>query len=603
MSNVKVRRRKKSSRGAGDGKGDRRMIAGKRFRTPGLPPGDESSRRLDRIDQLWLENEAFCNRVRRDVEWTDIALWAADALRHGKVRIPLPSIDDVLASFGDAPYRIDIKHIIDRYTDDTLACNYPPEIEGLSWDEAKKFYDQLSEFFPSINWCLPERHSQEILDSHEKQARYSIERFADAQGAAPPAPNTPLVSGNLHEALESFEAERKKGFTLPDGTFNGSGHHMLGMIRSFRERQPDMMLSQLDYSRCQSLIDFWRERPSDLRKKSVVPLTKKTCRNYIGELIRFFKWLHLTTDFNWRRPSDFDLLNKQVRELPSDRKSLDDMEVATYSVDHLATLFRVAIPFERLLMAWCLNCAHGAAEFGRVEWGDILLHQEHPWVKKGLTLESSSQDSWCGFLRPKSGVLGWWLLWPETVALLEWWRAEITKTLGREPRLTERVLLTGKGTPLYRDESRNAQTGFANLWTRLHKRVEKNASNDDQIEEKLPFGTLRDQMSDWLGGEQAKALVASVALAHGIPHSGDKLLYRHYSNRPWRALFESQREYREHLFPMFAAVPDLLGEPDPVAEKVQSLWTAGVRSVTKIANCLEVSEVTVRRRLKSLGLE
>ncbi len=204
-SNVKVRRHTKGSRWAGD----RRMIAGKRFRTPGLQPGDESSCRLDRIDQLWLKIEAFHSRGRRNVKWTDIALWAAHEFRHGKVQIPLPSIDDVLASFANEPYHIDIKLNIDRYTNDTLACNYPPEIEGLSQDEQDKSYDLLSESFPSINWCLPASQSERILDFHESQARYRIERPADAQGSAPPEPNAPLVNGTLHEALESFEAEWK----------------------------------------------------------------------------------------------------------------------------------------------------------------------------------------------------------------------------------------------------------------------------------------------------------------------------------------------------------------------------------------------------------
>jgi hypothetical protein len=56
-----------------------------------------------------------------------------------------------------------------------------------------------------------------------------------------------------------------------------------------------------------------------------------------------------------------------------------------------------------------------------------------------------------------------------------------------------------------------------------------------------PFGTLRDQFSNWLGSDQNRAVIASIALAHGIPHKGDKLLYKHYSNRPWAHLFEAQK--------------------------------------------------------------
>ena len=78
-----------------------------------------------------------------------------------------------------------------------------------------------------------------------------------------------------------------------------------------------------------------------------------------------------------------------------------------------------------------------------------------------------------------------------------------------------------------------------------------------------PFGKLRDQMSNWLGSDQNRAVLASVALAHGIPHKGDKLLYKHYSNRPWAHLFEAQKEYRQLLQPMFDEVPDPLAIHDP----------------------------------------
>ncbi len=123
------------------------------------------------------------------------------------------------------------------------------------------------------------------------------------------------------------------------------------------------------------------------------------------------------------------------------------------------------------------------------------------------------------------------------------------------------MLITDTGAPLYRDGSRNAQTGFANAWTRLLDRVQ--AKEGEKAIRRLPFGTLRDQLPDWIGGEQAKAVVASVALCHGIPHKGDKLLYRHYANRPWDALFEAQRQYRQHLEKMFLAASSLTLAEEP----------------------------------------
>lgn len=109
-------------------------------------------------------------------------------------------------------------------------------------------------------------------------------------------------------------------------------------------------------------------------------------------------------------------------------------------------------------------------------------------------------------------------------------------------------------------------------------------------------------MPDWLGGEQANPIVASVALCHGIPHKGDKLLYQYYSNRPWAALFQAQRDYRQHLLPVFESVADPLMEPDPLGDKVRTLWNTGIRSPSKIAECLDVSLATVHRRLNQLGL-
>ena len=132
---------------------------------------------------------------------------------------------------------------------------------------------------------------------------------------------------------------------------------MLGIIRATRERIGDFILAELDLARCQTVIDFWRCRPLNLRTAD--PLSKKTCTNYLGEIHRFFDWLHITKDFGWRMPEDFAHLKWRVKELPTDRPSLNEMAIKTYSVEELTVLYKYAIPSERLLMVWCLNCATG----------------------------------------------------------------------------------------------------------------------------------------------------------------------------------------------------------------------------------------------------
>lgn len=76
------------------------MVAGRRFRTPGVS-GREADQRFSRIEDLWRDNEAFCRNTRQDPVWTDVALWAADWLRKGEMRVVLPPLDDLLASYGD----------------------------------------------------------------------------------------------------------------------------------------------------------------------------------------------------------------------------------------------------------------------------------------------------------------------------------------------------------------------------------------------------------------------------------------------------------------------------------------------------------------------
>ena len=354
----------------------------------------------------------------------------------------------------------------------------------------------------------------------------------------------------------------------------------------------------LDFTQCQEIYDFWRNRP--LNQRTNEPLSLKHCSSHVGELTRFFKWLNTTDKFVWRRPEDFDLIETKVTRLPSDRRSIQAIELKTFTVDHLKLLYKYALPAQRLKMVWGLNCSHGAAEIGRVEWGDLFLNQPHPWTKEGLQIDSDDIDSWCGLLRPKTDVVGWWWLWPETIKLVQWWKTDLERRLKRELKSSERMLLTGKGTSLYRDSSRNAQSSFSNEWKRLLARVAK-AEGKDAVP-RLPFGTLRDQMSNWLGSDQNRAVLASVGLAHGIPHKGDKLLYKHYSNRPWAYFFKAQKEFRQHLQPLFDAVPDPLVIHDPLTTQIMELWKSGEYDVREIVAKCGVHSATVRRKLRDGGL-
>ena len=44
-------------------------------------------------------------------------------------------------------------------------------------------------------------------------------------------------------------------------------------------------------------------------------MTGKSCRHYIGELERFFRWLHLSATYPLRKPEDYELIKKKPDEL------------------------------------------------------------------------------------------------------------------------------------------------------------------------------------------------------------------------------------------------------------------------------------------------
>lgn len=261
----------------------------------------------------------------------------------------------------------------------------------------------------------------------------------------------------------------------------------------------------------------------------------KRSREQLAELDLFFRHTHTSNDYAWRMPEDLQLLKRTISK--DEKKNLSFITIRLFSEDELKRLLQSGTLIQKLITTWCLNCSHGAAEIGRVTWGDLYLNQDHPWRSQGLQVAAGGD--WTGFLRHKTDVVGWWQLWPETVEFIQQWKPEAERLLGRKVKDSDRLVLTEAGLPMYKDTSKNAQSKFAKEFSDLRTAAKVS---------ELPFGTLRNQLSDWISTKQGDAVAASVALAHGIPHREDKLLFAHYANRPWAKLFEYQMMYREVLF-------------------------------------------------------
>ena len=174
-----------------------------------------------------------------------------------------------------------------------------------------------------------------------------------------------------------------------------------------------MPLSSLGYDACEAMIRYWRNRPPV--KGTDRPIAVITAENHIYELKCFFRWLHRSQRFNWRKPEDFDEIETRVAETPQEIQARATTEqVETFTLEELCILNEYATPLERLLLLLGLNCGFGGAESGTLTLNQIHLFQAHPKAKE-IGFESTANDSFIRRVRLKSKVYGEHLLWPQTV--------------------------------------------------------------------------------------------------------------------------------------------------------------------------------------------
>ena len=493
--------------------------------------GTRTHNRVFKFNRSWSIDDV--DRVKRQLQdvfdfwecWNATSNAVADNLKKGvnPVPIPEPILDDM-------PETV-LRDVLQRQRIQIPALNEHgfsigrvplPEIDLPFWESI------LRRHLPSINWAsLGQSIPVELLERLRSEQLETLQQSADVVASIDTRPKSKAtaVKGTLQDALKKYDEYVKN-----DQPANLDRH---SKIKQLINRHSDIPLASLDIEQCRILIDYWRLRPMRHDKKG--QYSEKRSTEQLAELDNFFEHTHLSTDFAWRMPDDLQLLKRTVSK--DEKKSLTYISIPLFSVNELKQLMNSGDTIQRLIVTWCLNCAHGAAEIGRITWGDIYLNQYHPWKSQGLKIESGG--NWTGFFRHKTKVAGWWSLWPETVELIKEWKPQAEQLLKREIIDTDRLILTQDGLSMYKDESKNAQSKFAKVFNDI--RTLAKVSD-------LPFGTLRNQLPDWLSTTQGDAVAASVALAHGIPHKGDKLLFAHYSNRPWSNLFEHQRQFREVYF-------------------------------------------------------
>ncbi len=516
----------------------------------------EAERRLTRIRELYEDN---CRAVNRD-GWSTQALGFAKEIARGDRRIVYPTFSDVI----DQDY---------------------PLLEFA------QMHHNIRDMYPSVEFVADPQLYSESLELNKKNVSERLrllEGELRQEGFLPPNAELPheIIPGTLHEALSAYMQDIQRHNVAPGTSETTSyGLRRLERIETFREHHPDIDLHSLNYDECKAMVDYWRSRPP---RKDGKPSSHANSRHNVGELMRFFRWLDSSSAFGWQMPRTLERVERKVPRTDGERR-LSAITKEIYTVHELAEINRHATPVERLLLYLGLNCAMGAAELGRLVQCDFFLRQPHELADR-LHFQSTPEDSFARFLRPKTQVFGEWLLWAETVQMVEW-------GLNESRRLKSDVLFVSeRGQPWYRERTQNPHSKFTNVWDRLIRRVQKSDSGF----RRLPVGTLRDTLPDLLR-HRCTDEIASLSLAHGSPFHGDSLL-ECYAGRPFGRLHTALREIRAYFDPVFAAAPaDSTEEgkhylPIAVHEKVRALIAEG-KTAPQIARECGVSAMTVYRAM------
>lgn len=446
----------------------------------------------------------------------------------------------------------------------------------------KRFHEPPREYFVRVNETS-RRAGVEIRPANEFLYNVGREDLAKdverSQARLSGALGTPTATGQtLHQALRAYQDHIRHEFGDHDGAPTDNGRTKIDQVKTVMEYVPDTDLGALDYHGTDELFGVFRRRP--VSKRYGTPMARKSCTNYIGELGRFLKWLHLSKDFRWRLPEDFALIKRAPRELDDDAER-EAREPAIWSVEQLKVLSEYARPLERVFLLLGLNCAYGADQAGRLRVSHLRVS------------ESGEKRSYIRRIRRKKKTLSIHQLWHQTADALRW----ATERREGQASDNEFLLLTDSGRPFWRKTTGGHRSQLIpNLWNRLLDRVRK----DHPQFPRHPFNSLRDTSANMVR-QRAGEEIALLHLAH--KHQSRDPNLRRYTHPTRKRHFRVLRWVERKLQEVFAAAG-----PDPWAARSKTyIGLAKIKEirrlhdehvgVTEIARQLGVSTSTVYRHL------
>ncbi|MAG93376.1 MAG: hypothetical protein CMJ48_06460 [Planctomycetaceae bacterium] len=342
---------------------------------------------------------------------------------------------------------------------------------------------------------------------------------------------------HLHEALWAYiEWIEQEYFDPHLDRITDNAHTKIRQVKKLMERHDDLPLLKLEFEEVETMFRYWRRRPPRRVRGDATPgpISRKSSQNYIGELKRFFKWLHRSRRFAWRKPQDFDDIDLDVPPDPiGAQKRLVQAEVFTLA--ELELLNRYATPLERVFLLLGLNCAFGMKEIATLTIGEVFLQQGHSREHcELLAFDSTNQHSFIKRVRRKNSVYGEFILFPQTVEAMRW---ALARRLRQPNPAPDQPLLLNDRCEAYdkRTKGGNRNQQIPNRLADLIRRIR----DDDNKIRSLSFGKLRKTAGDLIR-RVSDGEISGVFLCHAQAVKNDGLADV-YTNRPFGRVFGEKR--------------------------------------------------------------
>ncbi len=284
------------------------------------------------------------------------------------------------------------------------------------------------------------------------------------------------TTDQVHQNDESFHGvlrAYRKSLAPSSPEHSSTNNNRQSLVTTLIRHSTDSALTSLTLSRCQELIDYWRQRPE---LDSVRRASKHYCRNCIQELMRFFDWLGVSEQFDWRVPNGLRSLHRHAHSLDGDWRIA---RPEPCSISDLVLLNAHANEKQRLLFYLSLNTGQGFSVLGRLKLTDFLFDSETGLPKALVSIF------------PRTNRYINVFLWPETRAIVN--RAIKNARLVNASHLFH----TASGDPLC-DQSSSYSTGRLR---RIYHGLTQSVKSKHVEFEARPHKALRLSVSEVLRGK------------------------------------------------------------------------------------------------------